>query len=349
MKIRCSLILAFAVLCAASTVMAQAPPLTLPEPSPAASVMQRAGLTDITVTYHRPSVNNRTIWGELVPYGEVWRAGANQNTVIAFSSDVTIAGQRVPAGSYGLHMIPAAAEWTVILNKDSQAWGSFFYDRAQDQLRFPVTPRDAPLQEQLAYTLDDPTDKGLTVTMRWEKRAVAFPVAVDTPAVVAASLRTQLRGLPGFTWQGFAQAASWCARHDVNLDEAQAWAERALAMNENFTTLRARALVAEKRGDASLAQDLRAKSLTVATEADMNAYGYQLLQAGKIDDAIGVFRQNVEKYPASWNAYDSLGEGLARAGKKTDAAEQYRRARSMVKDETNRKRIDTILAGLGGS
>jgi len=347
MKMRCSLIAAALFLCATVSALAQAPPLALPDASPAASVTGRAGLTDIAVTYHRPSVNERAIWGALVPYGEVWRAGANQNTVIAFSSDVTIAGQQVPAGSYGLHMIPTAGEWSVVLNRESRAWGSFFYDEKEDQLRFPVTPRDSPMQEQLLYTLDEPGDNGLTVTMRWEKRAIAFPVVVDTPAVVAASLRTQLRGLSGFTWQGFAQAASWCARHDVNLEEAQAWAERALTMNENFTTLRARALVAEKRGDAGLAGSLRAKALTVASEADMNAYGYQLLQTGKTDDAIEVFRHNVEKYPASWNAYDSLGEGLALAGKKAEAAEQYRRARSLVKDEANQKRIDVILARLG--
>ncbi len=244
-------------------------------------------------------------------------------------------------------MIPTDGEWTVVLNRESHAWGSFFYDEKEDQLRFPVRPRESAMQEQLLYTLDEPGDKGLTVTMRWEKRPVSFPVSVDTPAVVAHSLRTQLRGLPGFTWQGFAQAASWCARHDVNLEEAQTWAERALTMNENFTTLRARALVAEKRGDAGLAGSLGAKALTVATEADMNGYGYQLLQSGKVDDAVQVFRKNVEKYPASWNTYDSLGEGLALAGKKAEAAEQYRRARSMVKDEANQKRIDAILARLG--
>lgn len=344
MRTRFLLLVVIAVF-TASTARAQAP-LTLPEASPAATVTQRVGLTDVTVTYHRPSVNGRKIWGTLVPYGQVWRAGANQNTVLTFSTDVTIAGQPVPAGSYGLHMIPTATDWTVILNKESQAWGSFFYDQKEDLLRFPVTPRGSEQQEQLAYTLDDPTDRGLTVTLRWEKMAVAFPVAVDTPAVVAASLRTQLRGLPGFSWQGFAQAAAWCARHDVNLDEAQAWAERALTMNENFTTLRTRALVAEKRGDPKLAEELRAKASTVATEADMNGYGYQLLQAGKVEEAIDVFQKNVEKYPDSWNTYDSLGEALAAAGRKAEASQQYRRARAMVKDETNQKRIDGILAGL---
>ena len=122
-----------------------------------------------------------------------------------------------------------------------------------------------------------------------------------------------------------------------------------MKLNENFTTLNARALVAEKKNDATMAGQLRAKALTVANEADMNNYGYTLLQSGKTDEALKVFRQNVAKYPESWNTYDSLGEGLAAAGNKADAITNYRKARSMVKDETNQRRIDGILKGLEGT
>jgi tetratricopeptide (TPR) repeat protein len=333
----------------ATGALAQTPPLALPQPSPAASITQRVGLTDITITYHRPAVNKRRVWGQLVPYGQVWRAGANENTVIEFSTDATIGGHHVPAGSYGLHMIPTESTWTVILNKEAHAWGSFFYDEKDDVARFTVAPQSADFQERLSYSFENPDDRHVTATLRWEKLAVPIPIEVDTPAIVAGSLRTQLRGLPGFSWQSFAQAAAWCANHEVNLDEAQAWAEKAVTMNENFTTLRARALVAEKRGDATLARQLRDKSLTLATETDMNQYGYALLQAGKTDEAVAVFRQNVVKYPESWNTYDSLGEALAAAGNKTEAAANYRKARSMVKDDTNQKRIDTILTGLTGT
>jgi tetratricopeptide (TPR) repeat protein len=342
--------LAFIALCAiVRPAAAQGPPLTLPQPSPAATVSQQIGLTDVTISYHRPAVGKRQVWGALVPYDQVWRAGANENTVVTFSSDVTVGGQKVPAGSYGLHMIPTQKDWTVIVSRESRAWGSFFYDQKDDVARLNVTPRPAEFMERLSYTFDEPTDKSVVATLRWEKLAVPISIEVDTPAVVAASLRTQLKGLQGFSWQSFAQAASWCARHDVNLEEAQAWADRAVSMTENFATLRAQALVSEKLGNTTRAQALRDKSLTIATEADMNGYGYQLLQGGKTEEAIVVFRQNVAKYPASWNAYDSLGEGLAAAGQKAEALEQYRKARSMVKDETNQKRIDGILKGLGSS
>jgi Protein of unknown function (DUF2911)/Bacterial transcriptional activator domain len=342
--------LALIALCATvSPAAAQGPPLSLPQPSPAATITQQVGLTDITISYHRPAVNKREVWGKLVPYDQVWRAGANENTTITFSSDVTVGGQKLAAGSYGLHMIPTAKEWTVILSRESHAWGSFFYDQKDDAARFTVTPRSSDFVERLAYSFDEPSDTGVTAILRWEKLAVPVAIKVDTPTVVASSLRTQLKGLQGFFWQPFAQAAAYCANHNVNLEEASTWADRAVKMNENFTTLRAQALVAEKRGDAPKAQQLRDKAMTVATEADMNNYGYQLLGAGKTQEAIAIFRQNVEKHPASWNTHDSLGEGLAAAGQKAEAIVQYQKARSMVKDETNQKRIDGILKGLGAS
>jgi hypothetical protein len=222
---------------------AQTPPLELPQPSPAASVSQRIGLTDITISYHRPAVNKREVWGKLVPYGQVWRAGANENTVLTLGTDAIVGGQKVPAGSYGLHMIPTPTTWTVILSRESKAWGSFFYDQKADAARFTVTPAASDFEERLLYTLDDPSDRHVTATLRWEKLAVPISIDVETPALVAASLATQLHGLPGFAWQSLAQAASWCARNDVALDDAQAWADKAVTLNENFTTLRAKAAV----------------------------------------------------------------------------------------------------------
>jgi hypothetical protein len=326
--------------------LAQAPPLTLPESSQQASVTQRVGLTDLTVVYHRPTVRKRQIWGTVVPFGEVWRAGANENTVLTLSSAATVGGHKVEAGAYGVHMIPAKGDWTVILSRESTAWGSFFYDQKNDAARFTVTPRTVEHQEHLAYSFEEPTDAGVTLVMQWEKVAIPIAINVDTPAVVMESLRRELHGLPGFFWQSYAAAANWAARRNIGLDEADAWADRALAMNRNFATLRAKALVAEKRGDTARGDALRQEALKVANEADMNAYGYELLQASRIDEAIEVFRNNVNKYPESWNVYDSLGEALAVKGDKSAAKAQYEKALSMVKDDVNRKRIEGILSGL---
>ena len=329
-----------------SPALAQAPVLTLPEPSQQASITQRVGLTDLTVTFHRPAVRKRPIWGTVVPFGEVWRAGANENTVLTLSSPATIGGQQVPAGAYGVHMIPAKGDWTIILSKESTAWGSFFYDQKNDAARFTVTPRPAEHQEHLGYSFEDPTETGVSLVMRWEKLAVPIAIAVDTSAVVLESLRRELHGLPGFFWQSLARAANWAAQHNASLDEADAWADRAVSLNRNFTTLRAKALVAEKRGDAAAGASLRQEALTLANEADMNALGYELLQSGKVDEAIEVFRNNTKKYPESWNVYDSLGEALALKGDKAGAKMQYEKALSMVRDAVNRKRIEGILTGL---
>jgi hypothetical protein len=324
-------------------------PLSLPLASQAATVSQRIGLTDLSITYHRPGIAGRSVWGGLVPYGQVWRAGANENTVITLGSDATVGGVHVPAGSYGLHMIPTANEWTIILSREHQAWGSFFYDQKDDAARFTVKPVSAPFEERLAYTFDDPTDTSVVATLRWEKLAVPFTIEVETPSVVLTSLQSQLRGAAGFNWRAFAQAATWCANHKTGLDQAQAWAERAVAMNKSFVSVRAQSVVANARGDAARASSLMTDALALATEPDLNQYGYELLQGGKVTQALDIFRQNVAANPESWNAHDSLGEGLATSGDKAAAAAEYRKARMMVKDETNQKRIDGILATLGGT
>jgi len=340
-------ILAGLMLCGLPLALAaQAPQLVLPKASPRATVGQTVGLTEITITYDRPGVNGRPIWGALVPWDSVWRAGANENTVIAFSSPVRIGGSDVPARRYGLHMIPSRSEWTVILSREANAWGSFSYDSAEDALRITTTPVSGEMHERLAYTLDDPTDSTVVATLRWEKLAVPFTIAVDSRAVVVDSLRQQLRGLARFSWQPWSQAAAWCAANHVNLEEAVTWADQSIGLNENFTNLRVKAALLEQQGDRAGAEAALQRSLAVAGEADMNTYGYLLMGQDKVDSALVVFRKNVKDYPKSWNAYDSLGEAYATKGDKRKAREQYNRALAMTKDPNQQKRISGILAGL---
>jgi tetratricopeptide (TPR) repeat protein len=330
----------------AAAALAQ-PALTLPQASPKASISQTVGLTEIAITYHRPAVNKRTVWGDLVPYDEVWRAGANENTTISFSTPVTINGKPLAAGTYGLHMIPTKGDWTIAFSNMNVAWGSFTYDEKEDALRVTATPRAAELEERLSYRFDDPTDKSVTVAMRWEKVDVPFTVEIDTPAVVVESLRRELRGLPRFGWQGWNGAAAYAMRNKVNLDEALTWVDRSISMQENFTNLRTKAGILEAKGDAKAAAELRDKAMRIATEAEINNYGYQLLGAGKIDEAIEIFRKNVKDHPQSWNTYDSLAEAYDRKGEKKLAAENYRKAQGMTKDPDQKKRIAGILAKMG--
>jgi tetratricopeptide (TPR) repeat protein len=324
---------------------AQAPGLKLPDPSPAATVTQSLGLADFTVTYHRPAVNKRKIWGELVPYGDVWRAGANENTTLTSTAPFTFGGKPVPAGTYGVHILPTADSWTFILSSQSKAWGSFSYDQKEDVVRAAVKPETGDFTERLAWSFDDPNKDGATLTIRWEKTKASVPIAVDSNAVTLASIHDQLRGLPRFGWQGWNQAANWCLRNKTNLDEAMTWADRSITLQPTYANLRTKAGLEETKGNATAAADLRKRAQTLATEADINNQGYQLLGENKYDEAIAVFKKNTVDHPQSWNVWDSLAEGLERKGDKTGAVENYKKALTMAPDD-QKKRLNSTIARL---
>jgi tetratricopeptide (TPR) repeat protein len=333
------------VLLAITPVASGQVPLVLPDASPKASVSQKVGLAEFNVTYHRPAVNKRKVWGELVPYGDVWRAGANENTTLSASTPFTFGGKAVPAGTYGLHMLPAEGDWTVILSSQAKAWGSFSYDQKEDVVRVSVKPEPADFVERLAFTFDEPTKDATSLALRWEKLRVAIPIAIDTKQVTLESIRDQLRGLPRFSWQGWNQAAAWCARNDITTEEALAWADRSISMQKTFANLRTKATLLEKKGDAKTAAQLRAEAMPLANEADVNNLGYQLLGEGKTAEALDFFRKNTKEHPQSWNVWDSLGEGLEKAGDAKGARENYQKALAMA-PEDQKKRITAILARL---
>lgn len=342
-------LLVITVLFASATALAQ-PALKLPEQSPAATVSQTVGLTDITVVYHRPATNGRAIWGGLVPYNEPWRAGANENTTVAFSTDVKVGGKALSAGTYGLHMVPTQKEWTIAFSKQSQAWGSFTYDQKEDALRITVTPRTSPTsQERLIYRFDDPGDTKTTLVLAWEKLEVAIAIDVETPKIVMASIRNQLRGQAGFTWQAQNAAANYWLRNGGALDEALKFVDRSIQSNATFQNQTTKAAILEKQGNAKAAAELRTKAMAIATEGDLIGAGYRLLlQDKKVDEAIKMFKTAVERHPESWNAHDSLAEGLAAKGDKQAAAAEYNKALSLAKEPQQKKRIEQQMAKLKG-
>ena len=325
---------------------AQIPGLTGPQASPEATATQVVGVTEVAVTYHRPAVNGREVWGALVPYDRVWRAGANENTIVSFSTPVTVNGTKLAAGTYGLHMIPAAGEWTAIFSTESGAWGSFSYDQTEDAARVRVKPEPAPFTERLSYTFDEPTADSVVLALRWEKLRVPLEIEVDLPRTVLESYKAQLRGLPRFGWQGWNQAANWAAQNDLALDEALTWVDRSIGMNRNFTNLRTKALVLTKKGDAAAADAITREAFTLATEAEINAYGYQLLGQKKIDEAIAMFEKNVKDHPDSWNTYDSLAEAYGVKGDKKKSLEYYTKALAMTTADAQKTRISGIIEQL---
>src|SRR5262249_17936542 len=205
---------------------------------------------------------------------EVWRAGANENTTISFSSPVKIDGKTLAAGTYGLHTIPTEKDWTIIFSKMSVAWGSFSYDEKEDALRIKATPKAlAASQERLGYTFDDPTAGSVTVALRWEKLEVPFKLEVDTPTVAMAAIRDQLRGLPRFGWVGWNQAARYWVQNGGDLAEAGQMVDRSIGIQETYQNLTTRAMILEKKGDAAGATAARNKAMSLATEVDINQRG----------------------------------------------------------------------------
>lgn len=322
--------------------------LTMPQPSQKASVIQTVGLTDISITYNRPGVKEREVWGKLVPYDAVWRAGANENTTISFSDDVMINGKTIPAGTYGLHMIPSKNEWTVILSKNSWSWGSFFYDETEDALRLKVNPVSAEHQEWLNYTFENPSANSVEIVMHWEKVKVPFKIEIDKN-VIAEHFKKELDGVDGFFWQPWNQAANYAYQNNLDADLALQWVERSININKNFQNMWTKANLLENNGNVAQAETMREEAWQFSTEADINALGYQYLFSNNVDKAIEIFKKNVDDYPESWNVYDSLGEGYAVKGEKKLAKEYYQKAYDMVNDEINKKRITDILKGLAAN
>lgn len=333
-----------AILLPLTSVLAQQQ-LTPVRESQAATVGQRIGLTDITLNYHSPLVKEREIWGKLVPYDAVWRAGANENTTISFTDDVSIGGEEIPAGTYGVHMIPAENEWTLILSKNHWSWGSFFYKEDEDQARIKISTQPAEFQEWLSYTFENPTANSVDAVLRWERMKVIIPISLNINEIVLNHYLKELSSVPGFFWQGWNQAAWYALQHDTKTDEAMVWVDRSINTNRNFTNLMTKHGLLIKANKTSEAEEVKKEAYSLANESEVNTYGYQLLGAKKLDEAIEVFKWNVNQYPQSWNVYDSLGEAYQIKGYKTLAKEYYGKALNMA-PENQKQRINQMLTTL---
>jgi hypothetical protein len=229
----------------------------VPSISQSASVTQRIGTTDITVSYHRPGVKGRTIWGGLVPWDAPWRMGANQATTIEFSDPVTIDGNEVPAGKYSFFAIPGRESWTLILNKDPNQWGAYGYDAEKDQVRVQVVPTAAPHQEWMRFTIDPVTPSSAVVTMNWENVAVPLRVDVDVPKVVWSDIDQAMRS----TWE---RAAGFALESGQRLDQGLVWIDQSIARGETVFNLWTKARLLQRLGRAKEAVPVMERSLALA-------------------------------------------------------------------------------------
>lgn len=278
MKITLSIKFGMVVLMAALSDQVWAQVTTPRTPSPAATITQTIGISTVTVKYSRPSVKGREVWGKLVPYGwnvqafgagnsAPWRAGANENTTIAFSHPARIGDQLVPAGVYGLFfVINADDSGEVILSKDSRSWGSFFYNASQDQLRAKIKVRPIPFTELLTYDFINLTKNSGELVLNWEKKQ--FPVTIEFAVddIVMANAAEELKGTVGFTPQGFASAANYALQNNVNLDKALAWIDQALQQTQTFAFRNIKSGILRKMGKTAEADQIMNEAVANGNE-----------------------------------------------------------------------------------
>lgn len=260
-----------------SRASAQTPKVDFPAASPGCTLKQRVGLTDITVEYSRPSVKGRTIFGGIVPYGQVWRTGANEATRVTFSTDVKLDGQEVPAGSYALFTIPGEDEWTVILSKNSKQFGAFQYDAKDDLIRFKVAP------VQLEETIDTFTiefnhirDDSSELNLIWDKTVVPMKIEIELTGKLVPQIEAAMAA-PGKKSDGFYfQAATFYYNHDQDLSKALAWANAGLADHSGmaFEILHLKAQILAKQGDktGAIAAAKESSELSIKAEGPDNSF-----------------------------------------------------------------------------
>lgn len=298
------------VLCLAVSASAQ---VVTPRPSQKASVMQRIGATDVTITYSRPGVKGRKIWGDplpeqtasvkgeatldnqnvrpkdavIVPYGHIWRTGADDATMFVITDEVLINGQKLPAGTYSLHTIPAKDEWTIVFNGTANQWGSFSYDAAKDTLRVKAKPTWVnENQELLAFTFDPVGEDSAQVNIRWEKISVPFTVKVpDVGAATLSRLKKTVGEAKADDWRTPMQAGNFLMNNASTADDAQgmAWLDQSIKVKETFNNLAAKANALYKIGK----------------KEEAFAIGDQAIQRGKADK---VDTSNFEKRLADMKA-----------------------------------------------
>ncbi|MGB5818051.1 MAG: DUF2911 domain-containing protein [Saonia sp.] len=336
--------------------------LDLPRGSQMAKVSQRVGITDIAIIYSRPSVNDREVWGKLVPYGmnnlgfgtakeSPWRAGANENTIIKFTHDVKVEGQALSAGKYGLHMvIQEGDKATVIFSKNHGAWGSYFYEPSEDALRVEVTTKEIPHTEQLTYAFNEVDRTSTVASLNWEKKQIPFKVEVDVTDLVMADVKQKLQTTPGFARQSWEQAANYALNNDGNLDDALGWVDAAIQgqffSQKNFNNLGIKSRILMKQGKTTEAEALMDEALEMGTALQIHGYGRQLIGQGEKEKALSVFQKNAKMHKGTWPVDFGLARGYAAVGNYKTALKHLKIAEGRAPDALNKNAIAGFLVKL---
>ncbi len=336
--------------------------LDLPRGSQMAKVSQRIGITDVSIVYSRPSVNERQVWGSLVPYGmnnlgfgtakeSPWRAGANENTTIKFTDDVKIEGKDLPAGKYGLHMvIYDNGKADIIFSNNSSAWGSYFYEPSEDALRVEVETSEIPHTEQLTFGFDQVTSNSAIAVLKWEKKQIPFKIEVDVADIVLADIRKKLQDSPGFNRQTWEQAAGYALNNGGNLNEALGWIDNAIEgqfySKKNFTNMSVKAQILSKMGRSDEADKIIQEAMAMGNVFEIHGYGRQLIAQGQKEKALEVFKKNAKMNKGQWPVDFGLARGYAATGNYKTALKHLKIAEGRAPDQPNKDAIAGYLIKL---
>jgi tetratricopeptide (TPR) repeat protein len=326
-----------------------------------AAVSEQIGLTKVTINYDRPGVKGREgkIWGQLVHIGYTdqgfgntkqapWRAGANENTTIEFSTDVKIEGKDLPAGKYGFFIAYDSNESTLIFSKNANSWGSYYYNDKEDALRVKVKPVALDKSvEWLKYEFSNETENSATISLQWEKLSIPFKVEVDYIKTQIQSFRNELRTEKGFIWQSWEQAAAWCLQRNVNLEEALMWADSAssgsFGGDKSFQALSTKAQILEKLGKSKEAAEVMKTALPLASMNEIHQYGRVLLGQKKNKEALEVFKTNFAKYPNQFTTLMGMTRGLSANGNYTEALKYANQALALAPDTNNKNNVSAMI------
>jgi hypothetical protein len=261
----------FTLICCIALSFTTQAQIATPQPSPAATVTQKVGLTDVTISYSRPSMRGRKIFGTTLPYGEMWRTGANAATTFKFSDEVTIEGKKIPAGTYSVFSIPGQNEWTVMLNKNEKASTSD-YSQAEDVARFMVKPKKtAATYETFTIDLSDLTNTTAMINLKWEDTKIALKMETEVDSKVMAQIKETLAAKPDDPMANF-QAAVYYMDNGKDLKQAMEWMNKSTAKDPQFWQLHQKAKLQAMMKDKKGAIETANKSIELAKKAKNNEY-----------------------------------------------------------------------------
>jgi tetratricopeptide (TPR) repeat protein len=327
-----------------------------------ASVSEQVGLTEVTITYHRPAVKGREgkIWGGVVHKGFAdlgfgnrkpapWRAGANENTVIEFDHDIKVGGQLLPKGKYALFIAYDSSESILIFSKKTNAWGSFFYDEKEDALRVKVKPQPASSStENLKFEFINQTPNSAVVVLSWEKLAIPFKVEVDHLKQQFEALVAESQNPRGFTSQGLTIAATWCLQNNYGLEKGLEWATLATSPvfpgdPTSFSCHVTKAGLLDKLGKIDDAAEVIRTALPFGTTGQLQQFGRQLLAAKKAKAALEVFEFSYKKSQDQFINLMGMARGLSANGDFTKAMEYANKALPLAPNEVNRQAVQAMI------